>query len=473
MSDSNGVLPMDTIESLKRRYDNISSGINNKNMLVNEESDSSNNSIKESCKILKFEFLYGLNFKKISWELIKVIIDEVASSWQFISFTDNHEGCLIKVFNSVEIAKLLEIKSFKSSESDAEIQISFKINDCKNSRGIIYDSFLISVNEDTILNQLIAQGIKKVIKIYKNNEEGTKYSTGSVILIFDGEFREEVEILDIKKKVTKLSPKPMLCSHCGRLGHKIQKCKKLEQNICKNCFVSHNSEDNCSDRCKNCRDFHHTNDKRCPAVIKEIEILSYKEENNISYIDAKSVIGGFKRSNASSSNSKNLNNLNNPDLNILIAENEKLLVNLSIAKENEKLALLDLIDSNLKIKNLEEVVIPTLSKKFEDYKVHQENLNLQNQKLFSEALARNADQLKATTQQLNESTEIMKSLRLETISVSEKYDSQQLMFSNFIHSSEAVSSAYEAFNLKEVTPSSQNLVKSHRKSSKDRMPIKF
>lgn len=125
-------------------------------------------------------------------------------------------------------------------------------------------------------------------------------------------------------QVNFLNPRPMLCYHCGYLGHTSKKCKKISEKFCKKFFETHDEEQICTKKCKNCDGDHLSVDKRCPRIKEEIEILNVKaQHDNITYFEAKNIV---KSQNPMfSRHTKTFQNL--------LDENRKMFVELKIEKE--------------------------------------------------------------------------------------------------------------------------------------------
>lgn len=139
---------------------------------------------------------------------------------------------------------------------------------------------MIPLSDDEILRFLSPQGINEIFRIQKYDEiSDNKVYTGSVILIFDvsREIPSFVFCDKVKVPVNHFSPKPMLCRHCGLLGHTDKKCKRIEVNLCQICFHSHGELDRCIKVCRNCNEDHFSDNKKCIALRNELRILKVKE----------------------------------------------------------------------------------------------------------------------------------------------------------------------------------------------------
>lgn len=230
------------------------------------------------------------NFSVVNWCDVSNFLIQISSDWKFMAFADRFKSVLISTSNQECFDKLGLCKHIALEEDSYDIVVS-EVNP-KNKKTIIYNIITKPMNKEQILNKLSNQGVTEVFKIEKLDViSGEKYFTGSVILIFEiDEIPNEVIIEGVTISVSIMSPKPMLCSHCGLIGHTSKYCNKKSMNYCKYCFNIHLEEENCIFKCKNCNGQHSSVDKNCESIIKEIKILKIKDIHNISYNDAKAFL---------------------------------------------------------------------------------------------------------------------------------------------------------------------------------------
>lgn len=303
LNDQNEIVPMDyTCETIKRKL-NCVDGVNSKddnpvsskkpNFELNSVNTINSNlsmthNLDSRYVLMKIELFNDDNFQKISWELFKLFLDQISNSWKFVSFINDHKSCLIKEHNQIKIDEFLVIDSI-AIQNNLSINIKFSVaRDVV--RGIVYNKFTIPLDIETIKTCLLSQGVEDVFKLSKIDKDGLSFYTGSLILSFQHEIKPKIELFDVLLKVERLDPRPMICMHCGMLGHTKKKCKTIDTEYCKKCFKVHDLQETCVIQCKNCNEFHLSTDKRCELLVKEVEILKFKQTYVTSYDDAKTAI---------------------------------------------------------------------------------------------------------------------------------------------------------------------------------------
>lgn len=422
-----------------------SNNLNRQNLIVNNNKESSNIIINPT--LMKLSFDNNSDFSKIPWTNLKPILINTSNSWEFISFTYDHKSIIFKENNIENVKKLTELTSFTDNGKEINIKVcTIQENIVK---GIIYDKFLVPIDEDTLKVILKNQGVKDIVKIYKTNQEGEKLPTGSVILIFDqNEFRDNVIIELIQLKVNKLIAKPMQCSHCGYIGHTIKKCKWIKVIFCKICFSKHNNDVDCNVECINCNGSHFSNDKKCPAFIKEKEIVRFKDENQITYFNAKNII----EKNGFVNNNKNIKSRTE-----ILRENE-------ISDLKEKF---DQLSANYDIINTENInyktlIVPELQSENIELRATIEKINASHHDEMTSIYTKTNDLVEKSQNKLKESEDRLKNAydkfsELEQ-NFKETINKQSKDLKNFIDSSGVVRKAYETYmrKINESTSSSLN-----------------
>lgn len=231
--------------------------------------------------LLKFKFISQVDFKMCSFDLIRNTIEKFSQEWNFVSFTDNHSGCLITV-ESDKCESLLNVTSIINGEENLDVK--FSVHSEGQKKGMIFHSYLIPVTRDSLLEQLEKQGVNDVIKLKKQGID-----SGAVILFFKKDFKTEIKACGIKRRVRQLVPRPMVCFHCGLIGHTEARCKRRDEPLCNLCFEIHGEGAVCVIQCKNCGRYHKSTNFECKVIQEEIQILKIRENYGIGYLDAKDV----------------------------------------------------------------------------------------------------------------------------------------------------------------------------------------
>lgn len=240
--------------------------------------------------ILKISFVnQNLNFSKVSWCVIYEQLIKISNSWTFVAFADKFNSAIISE-DSLNIHKLINNDSITIGNDVIAVECS-KIKE-NSKKGIIYSPMTIPLSSEFLVDKLYNQGVEEVFKIQKiDNKYGDKYFTGSVILVFSETSEvNEIKIDGVVLQLNQLTPRPMLCRHCGLIGHTILKCNKKNIIICRDCFNCHQDCEECIISCKNCQGGHKSDDKSCPAIIQEVKILKIRDTHNINYNDAKFIL---------------------------------------------------------------------------------------------------------------------------------------------------------------------------------------
>lgn len=308
------------------------------------------------------------SFISIKWPVISALLNTISNCWEFVAFGFDHKSAIITTTDkgsADNLQKLVSVESFGVCKSIFVEQLKGGL-----SKGIIYNKFLIPLGEEEILNELQNQDVTEIYRLQKNNEcLNERFFTGSIILSFNSDnIPANVEINKVRISVNRLSPRPMVCSTCGLIGHTFKRCKNTNRGNCSICFFPHNIDTECMKNCKNCNiaDDHFSNDSKCPSIKKEIRILRIKEKHNINYFDAKAIANNILDFDIDLENKKSEENIN--ELKELMAKNSRYLSELNFAREENKrisgnLTLLQ--EENVELKT---VTIPNLNSKFQQYK---------------------------------------------------------------------------------------------------------
>lgn len=392
------------------------------------------------------------SFTTIDWKNVRVILNTVSNSWKFVAFSSDQKSVIFTEENSVSFVDFQRLIHFEFDGRNINIQVKEVIGN--NSKGIIYGKFLIPKSEDDLLSILKPQGISDLFKIQKTNSDKEKFYTGSVIITFDVNTSvSSVIIEDVELSVNKLKPRPMLCDHCGLLGHNRKNCKKLNILYCKFCFTLHDDSETCDRFCKNCSGLHSFGDRNCEAFLTEIKVLKIKEFHNINYFDAKAIV----QNSSTSFNNKNIvdsdrESVRNHHVKKIQDEFKKVTIELRLSREREAEAIYKAEKSNLEIENYVKVIVPELNLQLEQQRFAYEDKLDEKSKEFTNLMESNIVELTSLSDlntAFNTQLEELKTkyviLHKEYRSCKEEKDQQSKFFNEFIESSPDIGDAYKKF----------------------------
>ena len=172
------------------------------------------------------------------------------------------------------------------------LPISVSAHRTKNSsRGIIYCADLEGVSDDEIADGLSDFGVISARRI-KSRKAGVMLPTHNIILTFNQlDIPREIFIGYERVKVRLYIPSPMRCYRCLRFGHTRDYCRNRP--TCGICAAADHTGDSCTAdtwKCINCdeRQTPHTAfDPKCPALLREKEILAIKFTERLSFREAR------------------------------------------------------------------------------------------------------------------------------------------------------------------------------------------
>ena len=179
-----------------------------------------------------------------------------------------------------------------NSRRQVRVPMSVSAHRTKNaSRGVIYCEDLEDVSDDDIADGLAAFGVASARRI-KSRKNGVLVPTQSIVLTFDQvELPQEIPVGYVKVKVRQYIPSPMRCLRCLRFGHTKLHCKNRP--TCSKCAASDHTGDDCTAeprKCVNCGEDqtpHNAFDPKCPALLREKDIVAIKYTEKVSFREAR------------------------------------------------------------------------------------------------------------------------------------------------------------------------------------------
>lgn len=483
------VVQMDMLENFKRKIYEVDNGTQQSDtakmpkLLTVTSPITSSAQNASNFAILKFVFIDDQSFETIKWELIRNSFNDISNSWKIICFNNNSRGFIFLEENLDKVKTFIEIDSVTVTDN---VISKFKISVVTGlgERGIIYHKLLVPYDPLKIEEELKDQDVVKAIKLFKVAEDGKGYPTGSVILEFRESVREVIQFMDVELKVNKLAPRPMICDHCGSLGHTRKKCKKIALKFCKNCHCVHELDDLCIIICKNCGEHHSSLDRRCPAIRKEVDIIYLKEKLQINYFEAKELFSkdAVKTNNVIEENSEKIkkliqeNQLKDVEIQNLKADSKNIFEQMRILRINEDTTLLKLVNANIKIqdideeleiaknkieqltedialkdnqiKNYQDIIIPQMYQENQQIQIEANNKLMAIKQDFTKQVNDNSVEIANVTKE-NTSLKARVNFQLKTIENAKlDFNNQKSAFVDFINHSESTSMNYKDFHAK-------------------------
>ena len=192
---------------------------------------------------------------------------------------------LIEVSNKEQANKITQIKYLNN------IKVMVQTHSSLNStKGTIRCNRFIDTPEDTLLEELKCYDVTEVYKI-KRKEQDRLVNTGTIVLTFDRcALPTNVKIGWKSFEVREYIPAPRRCFKCQGFNHSSKSCH-AQDSLCVNCGeLQHGKECYSPPHCCNCDEAHPASDKNCFYYKLEVEILSVKTKEKISYGEAKRIV---------------------------------------------------------------------------------------------------------------------------------------------------------------------------------------
>ena len=155
------------------------------------------------------------------------------------------------------------------------------------TKGTIRCKRFIDIPEETLIEEMKEENVIDIYKV-KRKEQNELVSTGTMILTFDRcTLPTHINIGWKRYEVREYVPLPRRCYKCQGFNHSSRVCHASEA-ICVNCGEpQHGKECHSPPHCFNCDEAHPASDKSCFYYKLEIEILSTKTKEKLSYGEAK------------------------------------------------------------------------------------------------------------------------------------------------------------------------------------------
>lgn len=409
------------------------------------------------------------NFVSINWIKACDFLNTVAKDWTFLAFGSEHRSVLLNGADGECVEKLESLKEIVIDKKSHPVVVEQLKSSPK--KGIIYNRILTTIVEDQIDSELKEQGVVQFFRLQKpDGQTGIKLYTGSIILNFKSDIPSHIIISKIRIQVNHLTQKPMICFHCGILGHTRARCVKKSVNFCSKCYFDHGPNNECISRCKQCQGDHSSVDPSCPILIKELQILKVKESHGLSYFDAKVINESlnlpvvYDPLDAARLRVQELLQRNN----FLFTEGKKQIL--------EKKELMDqLKNSEITIRNLEEasrVQVVQHTKEIECLQENLEKLQVENQERNEEG-EKTLTEMKLMVEKQEALMNRVKTLDIAVVKLKKEKINDSKQIEEFINTQEAIGKAFNSFinskkNSKNYQPISLDIKITKRSASIER-----
>ena len=197
---------------------------------------------------------------------------------------------------------LVEVDSRRQAENKLKIK-TFHTTKCRaypheklnTSKGVIRSRELALATEDEIASALGKQGVTNIKRIsIRKGEE--RIQTNTYILTFNKpQTPKEVKIGYCLERVKQYVPAPLRCFKCQKCGHHREACRGRQ--TCSKCGEKDpdHAEEDClkETRCANCQLDHPAYARTCTVYQKEKEIIEVKHQRNVSFLEARRIVGSY------------------------------------------------------------------------------------------------------------------------------------------------------------------------------------
>ena len=251
------------------------------------ESDSENEAT-DFPRFIVIESLEEVCLAKLSPFLIEKVISTRASPKNVKKIRNGI--LLVDVDSRRQTENILKIKTFHTTKCRA-----YPHEKLNTSKGFTRSRELALATEDGITSALGKQGVTNIKRIsIRKGEE--RIQTNTYILTFSKpQTPKEVKISYCLERVEQYVPAYLRCFKCQKFGHHRETCRGRQ--TCSKCGgkdPDHAVEDCLKEiRCANCQLDHPAYARTCTVYQKEKDIIEVKHERNVSFLEARRIVGSY------------------------------------------------------------------------------------------------------------------------------------------------------------------------------------
>lgn len=255
-----------------------------------------NNNIKLDSKSdgPKFMVITRINsdegLEKLNPFLLKKCIDAVTRE-EPISVKKLRSGTIL--VHTSTLAQAQKLVTLVQIDGSTQVKVSLhpRLN---ASKGVVWNRDFRYISDIELLDALKNQGVVEIRRMKRRDPLKGEYETGMYFLSFDTqEVPKFIKCGYERCPVREFEPDPQRCFKCLQFGH-IQEACRSEIRVCGNCgdeaHVDRQKKEMCNQakRCVNCQSEDHGSFfKKCPAYIREKEILKIGKSEKVDPFEAR------------------------------------------------------------------------------------------------------------------------------------------------------------------------------------------
>ena len=197
---------------------------------------------------------------------------------------------LIEVDSQRQAENILKIKTFHTTKC-----WGYPHEKLNTFKGVIRSRELALATEDEIASTLGKQRVTNIKRI-SNRKGKQQIQTNTYILTFNKPWTSiEVKIGYCLERVEQYFPALLRCFKCQKFGHHREACRGWQ--TCAKCGekdLDHTEEDCLKEiQWANCQQDHPAYARTCAVYQKEKEIIEVKHKRNVSFLEARRIVGRY------------------------------------------------------------------------------------------------------------------------------------------------------------------------------------
>lgn len=235
-------------------------------------------------KFLVLEALEGFTLPKNPFILNKSLTNHAGNLTIPGNSFDNGNKYLLKTRTSAQYEKLQTLTKLLDGTP-----VSITPHATLNSvQCVIFSPDLKGLTDEEIQQELETQNVKNVRRFWKKANETMVPTNAFLLKIEAPAIPNYIRLGFLQVRTRAYYSRPMVCHNCGKYGHTKVRCQTSP--ICTNCGAAEHGNCDRPKCCFHCKGDHNLFDRNCPAFKIEEDIIKYKTDNQLSYIEARKII---------------------------------------------------------------------------------------------------------------------------------------------------------------------------------------